>query len=228
LKTKIAIFLILLFLAGDKALGAPPDSVPPSISYIKFNGKNISNDDYVNPNVTITAKIIDNETGIDTTKTVLVVDEIQSVKFSSYNNNLIYKASFTDGAHSVRIVAFDLAGNFINSDTIKFKVAAEAAKITDGVLCYKNPFNPGIGETTRITYTLNADADVNIYIYNLVGQLLKKISCPAGDEGGRADYNQPTWDGYTDFKELVGNDVYLIRVVSGGQVIGKCKLAVLK
>jgi len=219
--------LLLIITFCPVALGAP------SISYIKFNGKNISNDDYVNPDVTITAKIIDNANGIDSAKTVLVIDEIQSVKISSYNSNftngvLTCRASFTDGAHCVRIVAFDLAGDFTNSDTITFKVAAEGAKITGGVLCYKNPFNPGVGETTKITYTLNADADVNIYIYNLIGQIVKKISCPVGLEGGRAGYNQPTWDGYTDFKELVGNDVYLIRVVSGGQVIGKCKIAVLK
>jgi hypothetical protein len=205
----------------------------PSISHIRFNGKSISNDDYVNPEVTITAKIIDNAAGVDSAKTVLVIDDLQSVKFSSFQNNLTngiitYKAKLTEGPHSVRLVAFGLDGNFTNSDAIKFKVAAEAAKMLGGVLCYKNPFNPGIGESTKITYTLNSDADVTIYIYNLVGQLIKKIVCASGSEGGRAGYNQPTWDGYSDFKELAGNDVYLIRLVSGGQVIGKCKVAVLK
>ena len=217
----------MIFLISPIALGAP------SISYIKFNGKSISNDDYVNPEVTITAKIIDNINGIDSTKTVLVIDDVQSVKFSSFQNNLTngiitYKASLTEGPHSVRLVAFDLTGKFTNSDPIKFKVAAEAAKMLGGVLCYKNPFNPGIGESTKITYTLNSDADTSIYIYNLVGQLIKKIVCASGAEGGRAGYNQPAWDGYSDFKELAGNDVYLIRIVSGGQVIGKCKVAVLK
>jgi len=215
-------------------LSVTADSVPPSISYIKFDGRGIINNDYVSPNVTITAKITDNSSGVDASKSTLAVDS-QSMGFSSltYGTSFVggiltYKTNFTNGTHTLKIIAYDVAGNSVSSETITFKVEAGEAKLSTPVLCYKNPFNPGLGESTNITYMLNDNADINIYIYNLVGQLIKKISCASGSEGGHSGYNQVPWDGYSDSKELAGNDVYLIRVVSGGRVLGKCKIAVLK
>ena len=96
------------------------------------------------------------------------------------------------------------------------------------VLNYPNPFNPAVGEETEIEYQLTRDADVTIYIFNTIGQLIKKIDCASGATGGTAGYNKVAWNGYSDFAEIVGNDVYLVRVVSGGSVIGKNKIAVLK
>lgn len=110
----------------------------------------------------------------------------------------------------------------------KNAVGSGEAKILGYVLNYKNPFNPGIGESTNITYTLNQDAAVTIYIYNMIGQYVKRISCFPGSEGGKAGYNRVAWDGYSDFKELMGNDVYLAKIVAFGKVIGKCKIAILK
>lgn len=96
------------------------------------------------------------------------------------------------------------------------------------VLNYPNPFNPAAGETTSIEYSLTAAAGVTIYIFNVINQPVKRISCPSGQSGGRAGYNQVVWDGYTDFNELAANDAYVARVVSGGRQIGKCKIVVLK
>ncbi|MBI5699199.1 hypothetical protein HZC35_02660 [Candidatus Saganbacteria bacterium] len=96
------------------------------------------------------------------------------------------------------------------------------------VLNYPNPFNPAAGETTSIEYSLAADTGVTIYIFNVINQPVKRISCPSGQNGGRAGYNQVVWEGYTDFNELAANDAYVARVVSGGKQIGKCKIVVLR
>ncbi|MFA4967456.1 MAG: T9SS type A sorting domain-containing protein [Candidatus Margulisiibacteriota bacterium] len=111
---------------------------------------------------------------------------------------------------------------------ISFKVQGRDLKVSGAVLCYKNPFNPSVGESTNITYTLSNNADISIYIYNIIGQLIKKINRSSGTAGGSAGYNEVPWTGRSDFNEIVGNDVYFVKVVSGGNVLGKCKLAVLK
>lgn len=96
------------------------------------------------------------------------------------------------------------------------------------VLNVPNPFNPGIGQRTEICYQLGQDAEVTIYIFNTNNQLIKKISCSAGSTGGQEGYNKVTWDGISDFAEVVANDIYFARVVSGGKQLGKCKIAVIK
>ncbi|KAF0134935.1 MAG: hypothetical protein FD145_316 [Candidatus Saganbacteria bacterium] len=102
------------------------------------------------------------------------------------------------------------------------------AKVVGLALNYKNPFNPSIGETTKIMYTLDQSSGVTIYIFNLVGKCIKKINCPAGGQGARLGFNEVEWDGYSDTKELMGNDSYIACLISEGKVIAKCKIAILK
>jgi flagellar hook assembly protein FlgD len=50
----------------------------------------------------------------------------------------------------------------------------------------------------------------------------------AGGEGGKAGYNQFTWNGITDFGKTVGNGIYVYKIISKGKVIGTGKLVVLE
>ena len=226
---------------GDGLIGVPAallaplvDINAPTIHYIYFDGHSIVNNDYVRPNAAITSKITDAGIGLDLNLCSVEVDG-QGVGFQSSsggtsftNDVLTLQRTFADGSHTLTINAYDLSGNNTASSTIAFRVRGGNANMVSAVLCYKNPFNPGAGESTNITYVLTQNADITIFIYNMIGQLIKKINCPSGTQGGMAGYNQVAWDGYSDFKEMVGNDVYFVKVVSGGNVVGKCKIAVLK
>jgi len=225
---------------GDGLIGVPAallaplvDINAPTIHYIYFDGHSIINNDYVRTNAAITSKITD-DSGLDLNRCSVEVDG-QGVGFQSSsggtsftNDVLTLQRTFADGSHTLKINAYDLSGNYTASSTIAFKVRGGSSSVAGPVLCYKNPFNPGAGESTNITYTLTQNTDITIFIYNMIGQLIKKINCPSGAQGGMAGYNQVPWDGYSDFKEMVGNDVYFVKVVSGGNVIGKTKIAVLK
>ncbi|MBI5700805.1 hypothetical protein HZC34_03030 [Candidatus Saganbacteria bacterium] len=210
------------------------DAAAPRISNIKFNGFTIKNNDDVSASPAITAAITD-ESGIDTTKTSIEVDGVLASvgslaspnSFSSATGKLAYSPSFADGQHTFKIYAYDLAGNSSSSEALTFIVSGGDLKIEGSVVNYPNPFSPP-AQATTITYMLNKDADVMIYIFNIIGQLVKKIEKSSGSEGARAGYNQVSWDGISDFNEVLPNDVYLCRVVSGGKVIGKCKIAILK
>jgi hypothetical protein len=212
------------------------DTTAPTIASILFDGQTIINNDLVKSNVAITANISDAASSIDTNKSSVEVNS-QYYSFASLtgqssfaNGNLRYKPGFLDGTYYFRIHAYDTAGNYSSSEAIAFKVEGGEVKVSGAVLNYPNPFNPfnPAGQTTEINYMLNNDAEVIIYIYNLIGQSIKKISCAAGTEGGRAGYNRVAWNGESDFGEVVANDIYIARVTSGGRQIGKCKIAVLK
>jgi len=210
------------------------DLIGPTISYIHFDGRTVISNDYVPSKAEITARVIDNQSGVNSPQSSIEVDG-RLIPFNSvpYNTSFIgdvmtYKGNFADGSHTFRVIAADNAGNLTTSETIAFKVEAGEAKILGPVLNYKNPFNPGRGEVTQITYMLNTDTDITIYIYNMIGQLVKKIDCPSGAEGGHSGYNSVPWNGYSDSRELVANDAYYLRIISGGKVIGKGKIAVLK
>lgn len=216
-------------------MAAAQENNPPTITDIKFDGKTIINNDYVAANPTITATITDDSSGIDTAKSAILLDSSPIYlsalpSGSSYiSGSLIYQPALAANTHTIRFQACDLAGNWTTSEALSFKVESGEVKISGAALNYPNPFNPAVaGQTTEINYELNVNADIAIYIYDLIGRPIKKISCPSGTEGGHAGYNRVTWNGWSDFNEMVSNDVYIARITQGGKQIGKCKIAVLK
>ena len=65
---------------------------------------------------------------------------------------------------------------------------------------YPNPFNP----TTKIDFALARTGNVNILIYNLMGQQVKTLVSESLDYG----YHIITWNGLDDFGRQVPSGVY--------------------
>lgn len=220
------------FSSGIQTSSVPTGDAAPIISNLKFDGQVILNDDYIKSNAVITASVTDDASGINLSLSSIEVDStFTAFTASNYNATtgiLTYQGSFADGNHTFRIHARDNSGNYAASVALPFRVSLGEAQIPGTVLNVPNPFNPGIGQRTEICYQLNKDAEVAIYIFNTINQLIKKINCTAGGTGGRAGYNKVLWDGISDFAEVVANDVYFARIVSGGKQLGKCKIAVIK
>ena len=95
------------------------------------------------------------------------------------------------------------------------------------ILNYPNPFAPP-AQSTTIYYSLNNDANVRIYIFDITNQLVKRFNFSSGSSGGIQGTNVATWDGISDFGDVVSNDVYICNVVADGALIGRCKIAVVK
>ena len=209
----------------------------PFINNLKFDGRSIHSGDYVSSNAVITAIVTDTASSINTTACSLEIDAT-SIPFSSLSGNssydpqtgnLTYKNAtpFANGLHSFKIVATNSAG-IVTTLSLNFIVESGETKVSGPVLNYPNPFSPDGVKTTIIAYNLNADAKVTVYLINSIGQIIWKRESAAGAEGGHSGYNAITWNGYSDFGEIVSNDMYLMRVVSDGKVIGKGKLAILR
>ncbi|MBU1026138.1 MAG: T9SS type A sorting domain-containing protein [Candidatus Margulisbacteria bacterium] len=221
-------------IAGGVAVigfAAAPGS--PVISNFLVDGKSIIDNDYVKASGTLTATVTD-ETSIDTNLSSVEVDGAYT-KFSALTGTSTYSAttgaltyafsSLASGNHTIGINAVDGDGN---NTFLQYTVKVDTTGITaTQVLIYPNPFNPNSG-TGRIAYNLTNDAATSIYIFNAIGQLVYKQSYAAGAAGGQVGYNEVSWAGKSTSGDLVGNDIYFVRVVSDGKVIGKCKIAILK
>lgn len=85
--------------------------------------------------------------------------------------------------------------------------------LTVTVINYPNPFNPANSEITTIKVTSDTTGEAFIYIYDLAARLLarKNVSLVGGSSV------TTTWDGYSDYNELVGSGVYLYQVISANQ-----------
>ena len=74
---------------------------------------------------------------------------------------------------------------------------------------YPNPFNP----STVISFNLTVAADVELDIYNLMGQKVRSLY----KERGAAGDTELTWDATTDAGEPVASGIYLYRLVAEEQ-----------
>lgn len=84
---------------------------------------------------------------------------------------------------------------------------------------YPNPFNLN----TVIAYALPKTSDVNIQIYNILGQKVKTLL----DELQTLGYKKIQWNGTDDNDNAVSSGIYFYRIVAGDFV--KCrKMTLLK
>jgi hypothetical protein len=72
---------------------------------------------------------------------------------------------------------------------------------------YPNPFNP----TTVIRYSLSRRSQVNIAIYNVLGQQVTTLV----DETKPAGAYEATWDGMDRSGQRVGSGIYFYRITAG-------------
>lgn len=217
------------FLAG---LFEAEDTTPPVIENVRFNDREVMDDDYINYDSSLTATVYDNESGVNTNNSVVTVDD-DSTAFvdlsgdSSYvGQTLTYKFDLDDGDHTVKITAFDNSGNS-NEYEVSVKVDKGDLKASQ-VLVYPNPWDPNQGVLT-IGWMLSKDASVTIYVFNAINHLVYRKDLLVGEEGTFAGYNKIYWNGTTNFNEQIDSGIFFVRVVAEGKkVIGKVKLGVLK
>jgi hypothetical protein len=93
------------------------------------------------------------------------------------------------------------------------------------IINYPNPFNPKAGEITTFECISNTTTEAFLYIYDMSARLLlrKNLSLQ-----GDSLPTRTTWDGYSDFNELVGNGIYLYQIIDKARTrIAKGKIWVI-
>jgi len=95
---------------------------------------------------------------------------------------------------------------------------------------YPNPFgSPSRGETTTLYYYLRTDAEVQISIYSLLGELVWQRIFEATDPQGRVGaHTDVAWDATNMTGDKVLNGVYIAYLKTGDGQQATRKIAVMK
>jgi hypothetical protein len=214
------------------------DINPPTVSDLTLNDRRRFPKDIISARIKVKAKILD-----DVPKNVgrIEIWFNDSLKYSgtpedwkgSYNEESgqfeVDLPELAPGEYTFKIVAFDKLNNQAQESIAQLKVPSPSEEVgmIGDPLTYPNPFSPLKGEKTNFAYVLSRDAEITIFIYNILGQALWKKTFRAGEEGGKAGYNEVGWAGISDFGDILGNGIYIYKFVYNNKVIGKGKLTVL-
>lgn len=114
----------------------------------------------------------------------------------------------------------------INPNEVYYKISLkndqesiEEVPVKAALYNYPNPFNP----STIISYSVPAECQVELEIYNVKGQLVKTLvngTSPAGEF-------KVTWQGVDNSGNKVGSGIYFSRLKTGKEVLNK-KMVLLK
>jgi hypothetical protein len=78
-------------------------------------------------------------------------------------------------------------------------------------------------------YTLSRGANIDLYMFDVSGRVVKKLSFNEGDEGGSAGVNKIRWDLITDQGSIVASGIYVFNLVdrSANKSLGRGKFTAL-
>jgi len=210
------------------------DKYPPMLKTTKIN--NISN-----CKDKIAIPISDPDSGIcESNTSITVYNNGRTVEGHSVLNKNTGTLTFlpytelSDGRYNIYVSSADIAGNYspktafdiqIDSNAV---IMAESVQNISGFLVCPNPFNPGNGERTNLTYTLANASDIKIYIFDSLGKLIWKNQAT-----GVVGYNNNIfWNGQLSSGENAENGVYYAYISAldntGETSTSKSKIIVLR
>ncbi|MCG3204488.1 MAG: hypothetical protein KCHDKBKB_01203 [Elusimicrobia bacterium] len=114
-----------------------------------------------------------------------------------------------------------------------FRITALAlpAKGVSNLFNMPNPFSPAEGGTD-ISYLLGADSDVDLVLYDLFGNLVRRMEISIGNEGAKIGQNTVHWDGKNGAGKVVANGGYILQITakdsSGSVTRARYKVGVAK
>ncbi|KAF0134660.1 MAG: psrP [Candidatus Saganbacteria bacterium] len=139
-----------------------------------------------------------------------------------------YTPTLTDGKYTIIIKATDNSGNVTSKEVSELSVQTQTdLKIQGTPLSYPNPFNPEL-VNAAIGYTLSKASNVSVTFHDLMGNQIAKKSYSSVVDGGKAGYNEISWNGRDDSNSLAGNGTYIYIISGDGKYLSKGKVTVLK
>ena len=198
----------------------PPAQIPPVVVYgtVERNGEILRKGD----NCLISAKMAGKTVASGRIGPEEGHEEFYVLEIPIYLNSASQggkAAIFADGEEVARI-QIDKPGEIREID-ISYN---EMPRFSDLLQNYPNPFNPD----TWIPYQLVEDADVNIRIYNVVGQLVRALHLGHKSTGFYVSKHRSAyWDGKNEAGEEISSGVYFY-TIQAGKYVATRKMLMLK
>ncbi len=216
-----------------------PDVTPPTISKLMLNDRKRFPNDIVSSHLKVSANIIDDiPRNVDKIE-IWINDSLKYQGTAADWKGAYYNIDTGDfeldltppldpGTYTFKIIAGDKSGNLVNEVIAPLYVfSADDQRMIGPPVNFPNPFSPLSGQKTSIAYTLTTDCNITIYIFDIRGATVWKRSYLAFEEGGKAGYNEIIWNGISDFREVLGNGIYIAKITVGQKVFGTVKPAIL-
>ncbi len=134
-----------------------------------------------------------------------------------------------DDENTVTIRASEGTNTKSTSEVCKVTVMGGPLQVIGRVLPYPAPYSPTDDPVLTIQYTLNKDANIDIFIISIAGETVQRIFKPTGEDGGSAGRNKVKWYGRNMLGEVVGNGIYVGTIVSRdqGKVLARFKITIV-
>lgn len=110
-----------------------------------------------------------------------------------------------DDKHTLVVKAWDNSNNS-STTSVDVVVIHEQGLVLREVMNYPNPFR----EKTTFSFFCNNDAEVQIKIYTIAGQLIRTLEYPFA----RSGFNMVEWDGRDADGDVPANGIYLYKLVA--------------
>ena len=207
----------------------------PTIEWVQMNGIHFSSGDIISSKAEMKIRLLDEqgiatiELYVDTSSTPILFDlDPFDAPGTTFEGTWKGKLTTLDvGSHMLHFHARDGGGHDKYLDMAARIMGGKVAMI-GATYNYPNPFSPMSGGTTNIQYTLSTDATITIILYDMTGHEVKRMKFGAGTAGGRGGANQIGWNGQSMGGEVVGNGMYLYKIISGTEVIGSGKIVIFE
>jgi hypothetical protein len=118
--------------------------------------------------------------------------------------------------------------SIISTSEADFEILSSSYRIASGqILSFPTPWRPLQDGAIKMAYYLSSDQDVRMAILGVSGEIVYSNNFIGGGSGGSQGYNEITWDGRTSYGSVVGNGIYIIKLISGNRQVAKGHLVVL-
>lgn len=156
--------------------------------------------------------------------TYMMLTQVAAVAAPHYTD----QSTVFGAAYLYRVVPLDTNNNEGLSYSLE-TVVIPAAK--NALLIFKNAFNPAVGESVPMQYSLQEPGHAWVKVYTLNGEFVKVVfdedtPIHAGD-GGVYLSDKKTWDGTNADGQVVASGVYLIHLEANG-FRANARVAVIK
>ncbi|MFH1683878.1 MAG: hypothetical protein ABIA67_03245 [Candidatus Margulisiibacteriota bacterium] len=126
-------------------------------------------------------------------------------------------------------VTFTAANAFGSTSEVCIVSVSGGEPKADQIYTYPSPVHLQSATEAIIQYTLNKDMNVEIYMFDVTGRVVKRFSANEREEGGSAGVNKVTWNLVTDQGQKVSSGIYVFTLVNRDtkKLLGKGKFTAL-